>query len=106
MGGIEVEGGDWEGGGRREEAGGAGRGAGETGGGGRSEDEVKEGELLEEEEEEEEEARSRPPITGEGSRVRESVVTPGVWEGKEQGGEGEEGLLGGGGAGRPGERRS
>lgn len=46
--------------------------------------------------------RSRPPMTGEGRRVRERVATPGAWTGgggsvggtgeEEEGGEGEAGL--------------
>lgn len=57
---------------------------------------------------EEEGVRSRPPMTGEGRRVRERVATPGAWteggagsEGgvgeDEDGGVGEAGLLAGGG---------
>lgn len=60
------------------------------------------GERREEEEVfEEEGVRSRPPMTGEGRRVRERVATPGAWTGgggreggtgeEEEGGEGEVG---------------
>lgn len=65
---------------------------------------------MEEEVLEEEGVRSRPPMTGEGRRVRERVATPGAGTGgggreggageEEEGGEGEEGA----GAGRAGER--
>ena len=62
---------------------------------------------MEEEVLEEEGVRSRPPITGEGRRVRERVATPAAWTGggggseggagEEEGGEGEAGLPAGGG---------
>lgn len=61
---------------------------------------------VEREEEDEDEVRSRPPMTGEGRRVRERVATPGAWAGgvrdggageededKEEVGEGGDGLL-------------
>lgn len=86
--------GGWEGGGWGGE--GEERGEGEevevTGGGGEQEDGV----------------RSRPLITGDGRRVRESVATPEGGGGtgvEEEGGAGEEGLLAGGG-GRAGDSNS
>lgn len=89
-----------EGGGRGGEGGDGGEGGEAAAGGG--------GELIEEEVLEEEGVRSRPPITGEGRRVRERVATPAAWTGggggseggageEEEGGEGETGLPAGGG---------
>lgn len=94
--------------------GGGGGGEGDEGGGDGGE--AAAGGGGERREAEEEGVRSRPPMTGEGRRVRERVATPGAWTGggggraggvgeeEEDGGEGEAGLPAGG--GRAGESRS
>lgn len=89
----------------RKESGSKAGGKDGGGRGGEGEEGAQRGEVLEEDEEG---VRSRPPMTGEGRRVTESVVTPGALTGGGEqgraGGAGEAGLVAGG--GRAGESSS